>query len=663
MRRIFVLSLLFSLVLTTYQAEALTSKKSSFFIVEVGITAKKPTDSIPGIGSSLVIYSLRLKYRTSTKYSRRIGFFNSKKSAADILDKIKTRYKSARIISSEKYDKKYISQWQKKVKAARLSQLSITRQAKLYDKAKLHFLRREYKSAIRLLSKLVQSGNEYYQKLALELLGISRERNGQLAHAVAEYRAFLKRFKTDKESVQRVQQRLDALLTVNKKPPSALKKDKTPTEKESYWQYYGALFQFYDKNEIDFTNNSQIISAEQLTTNISFSGRLIDSAYKMRFQFNAVHNYDLDEDETNDNRVTALYMDMASPSRDYTVKAGRQRSSHNGVLGRFDGVDFGYQATSKMKINFVAGYPVEIFSTVDNPTDKSFNSIGVFYTPESKHADYHFYMLEQTADGLTDREEIGAEFRYRHPKHNFTTLFDYSTLYEKINYFVTIMEWKYPDKSSLNVFVNYRQSPFLTTTNALQGQVGVSTLSDLLLMFSEDEIEQLSLDRSAVSKSVTVKYTKPQNEKIKYQGDISVSSLDGTISSGGVEATSNTGSEYSYALSLLGKKWLMKYDNYLFRIRSSQLASSDALIFDASARYRFNRNWRINPRYRVDSREYDDGKKVDKNRLSFRLDYRFKRHLRFEIDLSVEERDTMFPALSPQHETDNIIHLGYIYTF
>lgn len=625
--------------------------------------------SLKALKNKYQIYQLKVKVKGKYWYKIRLGYFINKQTASRTLKTLNKSYPGAWIDGIKSFDKKHLKKWLSKkstknnAKRIKTRKLSIERQSSLLEKGKSLFIEGNYKKAIPVFRKLYESGSGRYRKEALELLGVSRERNNQLAHAVAEYRAYLQQYKTDKDSSRRVKQRLNALLTATKKPKKPLTTRDAFATKPSSWQYYGALFQFYDKNEIDISSNSSIVSVEQLTTNLSFSSRLVDSEYKIKTQFNAIHGYDVDNEETTDERITRLYIDVLSPERTYSVRAGRQRSSSNGSVGRFDGFDFGYRFNAKAQIKLTTGYPVEINPTVDHHDDKHFTSIGLNIQPDQKYLDYNFFIIEQIADDIVDRSEVGFEVRYRHPKRSLITLYDYSTQYETTNYFVAILNWKYPNKSSINVYLDYRQSPFLTATNALQGQVGVSTLSDLLQTFSEDEIEQLSTDRSAISKSLTVKYTIPQNDSIKYQADISVSSLTGTIASGGVPATTDPDDEYSLAFSLLGKKWITQNDTYLFRVRSSQLSTSDATIFDMNARYRFGKTWRFGPRYRLDTRDYDDGRKIDKDRVSIRLDYKQSRNIKFEMDISVENKKTTSPTASPQDETDNILHLGYIYTF
>lgn len=664
-------SICFSFIVLSFLSQSVviagTNKIRYQYVINLSSSSKPEKISIEkSVKQTYMLYQVKVRIKNKTWYKQRLGFFRKKQTARQILKIIKKNYPEAWIDKIYNYDIRYIKQWKKNTsnnKLHKTTKLSVEQQISLLEQARQHFLDGDYKKAIPIFKKIYESGHGKFRQEALELLGVSRERNGQLAHAIAEYKIYLKQYANDQEATERVSQRIKALLTAAKKPRKPLNKPNMLISKPSIWQYNGALFQFYDKNEIDISSNSNIVSAEQLTTNLSFSSRLINSEYKIKTQFNAIHGYDVSNDETDDQRITNLYIDLLSPSRTYSIRAGRQRSSSNGAIGRFDGFDMGYRFDAKAQIKLITGYPVEFNPTVKHHDDKYFTSLGLNIQPDQKHIDYNFFIVEQVADGLTDRKEVGAEFRYRHPRHSLITLYDYSVQYEKTNYLVAIFDWKYLNNSSINIYLDYRQSPFLSTTNALQGQVGVSTLNDLLLTLSADEIEQLSTDRSAISRSMTLKYRIPQNKKIEYQTDVSFSSLSGTVASGGVAATTDTGTESSLAFSLLGRKWLMANDNYLFRIRSSQLATSDANIIDISARYRFNKNWRIGPRLRFDERDYDDGRNIKKNRVSFRVDYKHNRNISFEFDFSVENKNTTSLTASPLDETDHILHLGYIYLF
>ena len=76
----------------------------------------------------------------------------------------------------------------------------------------------ELDEAIRIFTKVNSLPDHANSAESKELLGVARERHGQLAHAKAEYEEYLKWYPGG-EGAERVRQRLDALLSANGKPP------------------------------------------------------------------------------------------------------------------------------------------------------------------------------------------------------------------------------------------------------------------------------------------------------------------------------------------------------------------------------------------------------------------------------------------------------------
>jgi len=75
----------------------------------------------------------------------------------------------------------------------------------------------DYARAIQLLTKLSEQPASPANREARELLGVARERNGQMAHAKGEYEAYLRIYPDGPDS-DRVRQRLAALIAAGGRP-------------------------------------------------------------------------------------------------------------------------------------------------------------------------------------------------------------------------------------------------------------------------------------------------------------------------------------------------------------------------------------------------------------------------------------------------------------
>lgn len=654
--------LVFSVVFLFFvfgQANAKTNNADEYQFV-INLASSTQPISAPKLKSAKLQQSYYYKIRLESKYQYRLrlGFFKTRKEAQTYLNLAKNQFPGAWLDSIKTTERQLVNKWLKRKSNKVVDIVALTA---LMEKAREAIVAKKYKKAIRLYTKVIQSGKNPYQKEAQEYLGLSRERNGQLAHAKAEYTIYLEKYPKG-DDAERVKQRLDALVTAYKKPGKGLAKFE-PMIRPKKWQNFGALLQFYDRDVIDTEQAGEIVASSILSTNVNYTSRLLNSDYKIKTYFSGNHIYDFENSEDDDSRLNSMYVDMINPGSKLHTRFGRQKGRSGGVVGRFDGLDFSYRLNGKYKLKLISGFPVELSKTVEDHTDKHFISLGLDYGPFRKHWDANVFVLQQQADGIVDRSEIGGEVRYRSKNTSLFSMLDYSIGFSEINYFMTIYNRRFKDQSTIDVIMDYRKSPFLTTTSALQGQVGVSTLGDLLDTLTEDEIEQLSKDRTSLYKSLTVLHSRKLVKNLEFNADVSMSNLSGTTASGGVDALEGTGNEYSASVGLIGTEWLTQNDVNILNYRMSKLATSDVMVLTGSAKYRLSKEWRINPRLRYETRDYDDGRDITKLKPSMRLNYRRSRNWQFEFQLDLEDRETKTPGVAVENESSYFIHVGYIHIF
>jgi hypothetical protein len=238
-----------------------------------------------------------------------------------------------------------------------------------------------------------------------------------------------------------------------------------------------------------------------------------------------------------------------------------------------------------------------------------------------------------------------------------------SKQYETLNLFFATFNKRYQNKSSLNIVANYRNNPFLKTTNALLGQEGASSIDDLLKTYTEDEIEQLALDRTASYKSISAYYTHYLNSDYQINTDLTAYNMTGTVDSAGVEAIQDTDNEYSYSLGLVGNNLFTGSDVNIINVRRNNLTTSDLLLLSISSRFRIERDWFIRPGLAYETRDYDDGRTSDAIRPSIRVKNRFNKHWQFEMEMSYDDKEVENSVTTLTSETNKRFYAGYVYTF
>lgn len=508
---------------------------------------------------------------------------------------------------------------------------------KVMEEASKTMTEENYPRAIQLYTKILTRPESDLSPDAQEFLGLARERNNQLAHAKAEYEKYLEKYPKG-IGADRVRQRLNGLLTAGDRPKEKLRKARISGDLDKpVWntQVFGSFSQFFsfDKTDSD-TSGGTRVNRKDLNSNLSLNTRSRNDKYEIRSLFVGGYDNDLRSDgQQSQIPLNTFTIEGRDLKRGLSGRFGRQFESSGGVLGRYDGARLGYEVNSQVKVNAVAGLPVARTTADPFDTEKYFYGLNVDLGTFAKYWDFNVYGINQEVNGIRDRQAVGGEARYFHPQRSFLTLMDYDLSYSNLNLFIFSGDYVFPAKTRWHIGVDYRKSPLLTTSSALQGQQGVDNISELLNTFSEDEVRGLAQDRTAISKSLIFSVTQDLTERYQLNGEFSVSELSGTPASGGVEATPGTGAEFFYSTQLIGSSLFMEGDITIFGLRYSDLQSVDSYSVDLNTRFPITRNLRINPRIRLDYRKSKDGSGDRTNlRPLMRLTYRYQKWLRFELE-------------------------------
>ena len=531
----------------------------------------------------------------------------------------------------------------------------------------------DYEKAIQLATALLEwpDATEAQSRTALELLGLARERNGQLAHAQAEYERYLQRYPKGPDAA-RVRQRLAGLITAARVPPKLGRKTtgKTQTAQDKTaapWRTLGSFSQYYYRDELSTDQENNLVDLSQLVTTFDMSARQRGERIDQRIQITADHNYDFIKGES-DHRFTRLYYEMIERDRNQNLRIGRQDNSKGGVIGRFDGLTLGTAITEKTKMNLTGGYLLDTENLFDFSRERSFVSFNVDVGTVDNHWDFNFYTMQQMASDLIDRKALGMEIRYFDTRFNLFTLVDYDTSYNELNTLLMNGNWLLPGNSTLFYTIDVRKTPYLSTTNALQGQTA-QTLNELKQTYTEAEIRQLARDRTATLRTFTVGGSHPLNAlkpgKAQYQlsTDFTVTSTTGMPASGGVDAVPPTGNQFFLGLQLIGNGIVKAGDTTILSGRFGLTQTARDIQLGINTRYPLTPAWRINPYVQFSRRnDLNDSDRRDIWRIAVKSDYRWKRHVLLDMQLGYDSTREQRGGVD-QSSSALFYYLGYRWDF
>jgi len=519
-------------------------------------------------------------------------------------------------------------------------------------------LAENYDEAVRLYTSVLSEPGEHRAE-AREFLGVARERSGQLAHARAEYAAYLDEF-PDAEGTLRVRQRLNGLVTANEAPRDRLRSQQS--EDVSPWSFNSGISQYYRQDINRFDDESDdVTTLSALMTDVDFGMQRSGERVDLRARIALSHFHDLLDasggGREDQERYSYAYLEMSAAEGPWSVAMGRQSLHNWGVLGRFDGAHFAYDLGTNRRLHVVTGYPVD--STRDTvETDRQFNGIAVDFDNLVGSWDLSVFANTQTIEGIDDRNGVGLEARYIDDRRSVTAMLDYDLIYGELNTGLLLGTWRLKNRMTLSGLLDVRTSPFLTTRNALIGQP-VATIEELLLVWTVDEIEQLARDRTSQSTTATMGLSTPLGERFQINADVTITELEPTVESAGVPAMPGTGVQTYYSASLVGSGLVGSRDVNVLNLRqgSSDLFDTSQITWDG--RFAVGQRIRINPRVRYSVWEgLADGRK--RYILGGSLRALVNLRNRYRLELEVGSNRMLRTSDSGRSEsTGEFFNLGY----
>ena len=259
----------------------------------------------------------------------------------------------------------------------------------------------DYPKAIALLTKLQRQPEFPDRARAQELLGLARERSGQMAHAKAEYEEYLRRYPNG-EAAERVAFRLKTLKAAEAKARTG----RDVGIEAQGWQISGDFAQMgrYDGQKI--TNsagplNSNLAAAEQtaqesaLFTDLDLVARRRGETFDFIGRLSGGYDKSFASGTTIDpTRVSLASIELLDRPLGLLARLGRQASNAYGILGTFDGLFLSWQFSPSWAVNLAGGYPVNLLN-VSPQTQQSFETLALVYTPRNAHWDANVFVAGQ----------------------------------------------------------------------------------------------------------------------------------------------------------------------------------------------------------------------------------------------------------------------------
>jgi tetratricopeptide (TPR) repeat protein len=594
-------------------------------------------------------------------YRLRAGPFDSRRQADAIVRSAREAYPTAWLgIEDEKPNEAAVSD-----EPAQLQQFaSSTRAPELrtdanldqaLDQARRALAAKRFDDAIARLTQIVAAEDYVHRVNAAELLGLARERKGQLAQAKFVYEDFLRRY-PNAAAAPRIRQRLQTLRTAGL--PG--RRGTGGADAATGWTAFGNASQVYRRD--DSRLSSAALSRNLTTQNAvltDIDGILRHRGERRDMTARASFGYlkDLMQTGRGDQmRVSSAYVELNDRELGAGARLGRQSRGMAGVVGAFDGLLGNWQWRENLGLNAVLGLPVE--SSRNEPaTDRQFVGLAADFTNANRSWDTAVYMLGQQYSGEVDRRSVGIETRILKPGRTLVAMADYDVHFGELNNLTMLGTLLTASRWTFNLDASRQRSPLLSIRNALIGQPTL-VFDELSQQFTADEIDRLAEDRSASLTQFGISASHPLGDRGQWTVNLLSTDLTGTPASGGVEAVPGFGREDSLSSELMWNGLLRAGDTQSMALRYQRGGTGNLLSAGIGSRLPFGNSLRFTSRLRVDRRtQLLDGSSEWIYVPSLRMDWQHRRSS-IEAEAGVEQGRRALTT-SAERRTRFFFSLGY----
>jgi hypothetical protein len=514
-----------------------------------------------------------------------------------------------------------------------------------------------YPEAIALLTKLQRQPEFPDRARAQELLGLARERSGQLAHAKAEYEEYLRRYPHG-EAAERIAFRLKTLRAAEAKARTGREVE---TEAQR-WQLSGGFAQMFRYDGTRVTNGPSAVPTNlppaadttqdsAIFTDVDLLVRRRGEAFDWLGRFSGGYDKTFVPGGTNlgdPTRVSLASIEAIDKPLGLLARVGRQVNNTGAILGTFDGVFLSWQFQPSWAIEGAAGYPTDLLTAAPQ-TQRRFESLSLVYAPRNAHWDCSIFAITQDYDGLKDRQAVGFEGRYLASHASLVALLDYDTFYHSLNTASLLGTVQLPARWSLSLDAERRNSPVLTTGNALIGQP-VTNLSGLQDTLTLDQIYQAARDRTPVTANYNFTATKPLGQRFQFTAVVSATQTGAVPASFGVNAQPATGMLFNYQVQFYGSNLYSSGDFNVVTLTHGETEIGRIDSVSLTSRLPVGGRWRLAPRFTVQRlSEQSDGSSQTSYIPSALLDYqRGNKLLQLEVGGELGSRDAFLQLANGQ---------------
>lgn len=532
----------------------------------------------------------------------------------------------------------------------------------MFEQAKQYYLEKKYHQAAQFYQLLSVIGPADKSAWALELLALCQTRSGDWQQAKLNYESWLGRF-PEHQARPRIEQRLRSLESAASLGQTPLRRAQNNADNNIYGR--GVIGQYYRVVNRQVGDSADEQTLGLLSTDWDLRGGGQWLAHDARVRINGYWLHDQLETDASRVQLRRAYLDYEHSDTGIGVILGRQKDSESGVFTSFDGVTLNYALNQNWRFAASTGSPVYYSDTL-NALDQSFYSFQAAWdSGENWYA--KSYWVNQTVNGMTDREAVGLQGGYLGSSISSSILIDYDTAFGEINSIMWNGYWAITTDSSLSAVYGQQRSPMLTASNILIGQADLDLDTYLRNQENQNNLLDDALLRTAMNDYFTITGQTQLGDNVRFSVDYYNSTLSDIPNYEELAGLPNSGTQlkqFSYqsvGAQVQFDRLISAYDFTSLGARRIQSSTSDTNQVFANIRLSVGSTLFIGPKISLSQVSFSERKQLQTQlRYSLALNYRPWRN--FEVNLEAGNESIDQDLGGPSFNT-NYYFIGYRWNF
>ena len=432
----------------------------------------------------------------------------------------------------------------------------------LLDNGQQALREHRFQDAVDIFNRALMLPPNPSSQISQELIGNAWEGLNKPDKARLEYQLYLKLYPKGPDAV-RVAQRLESLNPTAQAVASGVAVEADAKPAKSRYSATGSVSQYYyggntktdslvtiasgiDQNTLNLTTQSVLVSSWDA------SARYEGEGSQTKVVMRGSHSDNLADSSTlttaTQGLISAAYVDYHQDASGLSVRAGRQSAIGGALFGLFDGVSASLPFGEGYKADALLGVPA---NTLINAPQQVLMGAMIEADNLYPHWGGNVSLLQQTTEGIVDRQAVGLDTRYFGETVSMYSQIDYDINLNVLNAVTLQGAMPGPWDTTLTMMLDDRKAPTLQVSDALIGS-GYTSLAQLVAAQGLSSVQSAALGTAAEARQAMLSVSRALAPKWQGSVDLRYSDVSALPAIGNFQATPATGSQYNVSVQLTG---------------------------------------------------------------------------------------------------------------